>query len=276
MFSTRLNPTKPSAAHRAILERVGAACRELRPIIAASRGADPSAETLADVFRKHGVSTIGIPKEKGGAGTEPLLITLAAERTGREGFLLARAFAGHIRAPLDDSTVPQGPSPTAEGLASSEREPEVSFSLLMNYRLCIAGSRVGALADCLEVLAESAAAWMTENTGTAASSFVEEQFGSMGANLEAARAIAYAAAELKEELDRNPTSEHLRWEAGTLVNEAAVVAHRAYKMSLSCAAQVMVGKESLVTRIPKRHEYGDWGNQVLTLEKEIGRYYLLL
>jgi alkylation response protein AidB-like acyl-CoA dehydrogenase len=117
---------------------------------------------------------------------------------------------------------------------------------------------------------------MTANRIISGNAFVEEQFGWMGTNLEAARAITYAAAELKAELDQHPTSKHLRLEAATLVNEAALTANRAFKVSLAKAAQVSIGEESLVHRIPKRHNHGDWGDQLLALDKEIGRYYLFL
>lgn len=96
MFATRLNPTKPSAGHRAVLERVGAACRELRPIEEARCHEHRLDDQIAGVFAKHGVLGVGIAPEHGGLGTEPLLCAMTAERIGREGQTPGNYFASHF------------------------------------------------------------------------------------------------------------------------------------------------------------------------------------
>lgn len=95
MFATRLNPTKPTAAHRAVLERLGAACRELRASEDAAYLQRRVNSARTTVFARQTVLGIGVATEYEGAGDDPFLLTLAAERLGREGASPALFFARH-------------------------------------------------------------------------------------------------------------------------------------------------------------------------------------
>ena len=80
MFKTRLNPTKPTASHRAVLEHVGAACRELRAAVKAGSLRPNDMDQTRQIFEKHRVFSIGVPAEFGGAGDQPLLVALEIGR----------------------------------------------------------------------------------------------------------------------------------------------------------------------------------------------------
>jgi alkylation response protein AidB-like acyl-CoA dehydrogenase len=251
MFSTRLNPTKPSAAHRAILERVGAACRELRPIedesCAAGR-ANPQAESI---FQKHRVSGLGIPTENGGVGTDPLLVVMAAERIGREGVRLVRWFAEHA--------------------ASGES---------LKRSLYLAAGGIGVIADSLEMTAAYCAERIKNESAGESVAEIELHVALTACDLEATRAITYAAAELKAELDRQPNSSHLQLETGTLISEALLVSLGATARMFDRAKSLMFTGKPLADCLPPRHRLDGaaqlcGGDLAASVTKQIARFYLL-
>mgnify|MGYP001573192135 CR=1 FL=1 len=250
MFSTRLNPTKPPAAHRAILERVGAACRELRPVedeCCATGRMNTQAESI---FQKYGVMTLGTPVEHGGIGADALLVVMAAERIGREGVRLVRWFGEHV----------------------GSHDPLQRF-------LCLAAGGIGVIADCLETTASFCAEQIKSVAADEPPSAIEHHVTLTACDLEATRAITYAAAELKSELDRHPHSSHLQLEAGTLISEALHVSLGAMSRMFDRAKSLAIAGTPLVDSLPPRHRL-QGGVQLLggdlaeSLTKQIARFYL--
>ena len=318
MFSTRLNPTKPPAAHRAILERVGAACRELRPIEDQCAGGAERIDETRAIFEKHGVLQIGVPLAQGGVGDDPLLVALAAERIGREGLRVVRWFA--IRAATgaavrfqttrgespNGSLMPQPIEPPEETFDAAPRiaallgleehlwnptSPELIYEL--NFKFCVAAGAIGVIADCLE----TAVTWcgnqiksgLSDNPLEELDRFetqnrhrqIELHVANTASDLESARAIVYAAAELKSEFDRRPRSDHLRLETGTLVNEALSVAHKALARMFFGIEHGTYGVRPMVDCLPSRHRvFVDTKvcprdrERGWLLQKQIARYYL--
>lgn len=276
MFSTRLNPTKPPAAHRAILERVGAACRELRSIEDEySEDVQVNDQTLF-IFGKHGVLGFGVPVEQGGVGDDALLLAMAAERIGREGLKLVRWFADYVAprvAAGSGSATVADQKDTANALAA------LLFYHRLNLSFCWAAGRVGVLADCLEAVAPFCAQQL-EAGAVANAAAIEAMVSKIAGDLEATRAMTYAAAELKTELQQHSHSGHLRLETGTLVAESYLVSARAVEQMFEQLGSVEVGGQFLIDRLPSRHrrfihhrgelraEPDDW------VEAQIARFYL--
>jgi alkylation response protein AidB-like acyl-CoA dehydrogenase len=387
MFPTRLNPTKPTAAHRAVLERVGAACRELRPIEDAAYLARRVNGSLAALLGKHAVLGWGIAPEHGGLGSDAMLYAMAFERIGREGVGPAMALAYHV---LGACVVASAGSlaqqalylPAAArgeclfGVALADPEPreahagETSFeataagfvlegqkswvtnaelahvlvvlardrsaealsaflvetavqgcvrtaiapkiglptvshgevrfercrvpceSLVgvrgagldvagpprMSARLAAAAASVGVLADCLEEAAAHRIGLAPERAASGDAAWADRSIARMAVDLEAARALVYAAAALKAEYDRNPASGHLRFEAETLVAEAKYFATNAAHRAASAAVQLRGAGGYALTCRAARH-LGDTRALLLdfganeALEQAIAHYY---
>lgn len=275
MFSTRLNPTKPPAVHRSILERVGAACRELRTIEDEYSEDVPVNDQTLFIFGKHGVLGFGVPVEQGGVGDDALLLAMAAERIGREGLKLVRWFAEHVGPRVSagsGSTTPADPKDTVDALEA------LLFYHRLNLSFCWAAGRIGVLADCLETVAPSCAEQLKAGA-VADAAAVERMVARIAGDLEATRAITYAAADSKTDLKRHPHSRHLRLETGTLVAEAYLVSARSVEQMFEQLQSVVVGGQFLVERLPPRHrrfvhrgalraEPDDW------VESQIARFYL--
>jgi len=250
MFSTRLNPTKPPAAHRAILERVGAACRELRPIEDECCATGRVNTQVESILQHHGVLSLGTPAEHGGIGSDALLVVMAAERIGREGVRLVRWFAEH--AASDDP---------------------------LKRSLCLAAGGIGVIADCLETTASFCAERIKDISAGEPPSEIEHHVALTACDLEATRAITYAAAELKSELDRHPQSSHLQLEAGTLIGEALHVSLGATSRMFDRAKSLAIAGKPLADCLPPRHRLeGDvqmpGGDLAESLTKQIARFYL--
>jgi alkylation response protein AidB-like acyl-CoA dehydrogenase len=250
MFSTRLNPTKPPAAHRAILERVGAACRELRPIEDEGCATGRVHRQAVSIFQQHRVLDLGKPAEHGGIGADALLMAMAAERIGREGVRLVRWFADH-----------------AAGYDPLQRS------------LCLAAGGIGKVADCLEITASFCAERIKHVAGGKPPSEIEHHVALTACDLEATRAITYAAAELKSELDRHPHSSHLQLEAGTLIREALHVSLGAVSRMLERGNTLVIAGKPIADCLPPRHRL-DGAVQLLggdlaeSLAKQIAHFYL--
>ncbi len=251
MFSTRLNPTKPPAAHRAILERIGAACREIRPIedeCCANGQVNSQAEA---VLEKHGVMRVGTPVDRGGSGSDPLLLVLVAERIGREGVRLVRWFTDH----------------------AAGNDPLQRF-------LCLAAGGIGVIADCLETTALFCAERTNRQATDEPPSEIDHYVTLTACDLEATRAITYAAAELKAELDRHPHSPHLQLEAGTLIREALLLSLGAMSRMFDRAQSLAIGGRPIADWLPLRHRMSRElqmieGDLAGSLTKQIARFYLL-
>ena len=276
MFSTRLNPTRPPAAYRAILERVGAACREARPIEDECLSLGKSDERTQSILADHGVTAIGIPISEGGAGDDPLLVAMTAERIGREGLKLVEWFAEHV---AGSATRAAGPETAASAEARPDDLDYAEFRYRSNLAFCWAAGRIGVLADCLETIASFCAERIRDNGSASTEPAIVRIVAQTGSDLEATRAITYAAAELKAEFDRHPHSKHLRLEAGTLVAEAYQVSARSVVRMILLTRGTTIAGAPLANCLPPRHrvfvEHGhtaakpdEWA------ESQIARYYL--
>ena len=364
MFNSRLNPTKPPASHRAVLERVGAACRELRP--KEDECADRSCrnDQIVSILARHGVFRVGIAEEFGGVGADPLLIALTAERLGREGFGPSSVFAAHgaqaaaciaqwgskdqkdtylpsaaagqrlfgsaqnqgtggsqnttctvsfsqtasgfvlngegvlavnverggvlILSALnaggspsvflvdcntpglsadvvpDQARVPSGglvdvtlrncEVPEANLLGTLDAGDQVAFGLRLNGRFASAAASVGMLADCLESMSAVAAEFLSRNPAAVGQKSLEHLVAETAVNLEAVRALVYAAAELKVDYDRRPYWRHLQLETSTLVSEAKMLADRAVERMLNEAKNIILDPRSVPGLVPVRHQ----------------------
>ncbi len=311
MFRTRLNPTKPPAAHRAVLEHVGAGCREFRAAAEAGRIQPHNVDQAREILSRHRVFSVGVPVEFGGAGNQPLLVALAAERLGREGPTALFALLAHLPAAvtvahrgtleqkeqylraaaagtgLSGATLREMESTAAESTAYDNASRHADESILptdavLTYRLARAAGSIGRLADCIEVLAEFTAARIQQEDVVEGNFPIDRFFAEAATDLEAARAITYAAAELKAEFDARPTSEHLKLEASTLVNEAYFFADKALDRMLARAAETPLDRDSrILDHLPPRHEL-TWPVEAIldegppSMENEIARYYLVL
>lgn len=310
MFKTRLNPTKPPAAHRAVLERVGAACRELRSAQEAWLLQQRPMEQVAQILAKHRVFCVGVPTEFGGAGDQPLLVVLAAERIGREGPLPLAEFMSHLTAaitiarrgtmeqkehylrrtvegscPVSPMTFrelglsPPDPATDSDGTDDYQTELVPTFAIL-TARLVFAARDVGAMAESIETLAQIAADKTRSEEVIEGDRPIERFFGHTAADLEAGRAIVYAAAELLAEYDRRPTSKHLELEATTLVSEAKLFVECALERMLARAADASLGgSDRILHYLPRQLHLT--GEEILTederwelMEKDIATYYL--
>jgi alkylation response protein AidB-like acyl-CoA dehydrogenase len=102
--------------------------------------------------------------------------------------------------------------------------------------LALAGAAgcVGALAECLEEVAGRACEAAMDAAGP-----LGRPIARMGVELEGARALVYAAAQLRAEQARNPSSAHLELEARTLVREAEYMARGAVRRAASRGARVL-------------------------------------
>ena len=413
MFTTRLNPTKPPAAHRAILERVGAACRELRPVEDACYIEQRPNGAIPSIFARPQVLGLGIDPAHGGAGTDPLLCALAAERIGREGYgplsvfsahsasgaailarwattelqaqLLPKAARGEYiltgllpppiardRIPLVEVTFQEtqagfllngggsGSAPwSGDVRLSSELDErngrdgsttdspgagacvvlardrvdarisafvvdsaapgfravpvahalglptvlgrdvffdgcevpssnllgergagwDVARTAVLHGRLSVAAGSVGVVADSLE----EAITWIRRERSYAPARstrhLVKRRVARIAVDLEAARALVYAAAALKAEYDRNPASAHLELETFTLVSEAKYFATSAAGRAAARAVQIMGRDGFELKHRPARHLHDTraglirrWTDEAL--EREMARYYL--
>lgn len=312
MFSTRLNPTKPTAAQRAVLERVGAACRAVRLEQDAGRlGARPM-DRVEQFLAEGGVFSVGVPVEFGGAGDEPFLVALAAERIGREGLVPVGVFLSHLVAAatiarvgtkeqkdqylrgaaagsvrlsghtLREMESSSGKMRTDVGPNKDSEDLAVPTAAILTFRLASAAGCVGMLADSIEVLAEVTAAKIRREDVPEGHRQVDRFFAETASDLEAGRAIVYAAAELKAEYDRRPTSKHLELEATTLVNESYLFAQSAIERMLARAAETLLGDSGRVLdHLPPRHDLAwpvtnirDDGPE--SLKNDIASYYLFL
>ena len=92
MFGARLHPYKPSPQQRVVLERLGLA---LRPWNTSERLPAAVAEPL-EALRTRRLTALGCPTADGGLGDDAMLLTLAAERAGREGGTLGSALSKHM------------------------------------------------------------------------------------------------------------------------------------------------------------------------------------
>jgi alkylation response protein AidB-like acyl-CoA dehydrogenase len=390
MFSTRLNPTKPPAGHRAILERLGAACRDLRAGEEACYLQGRANEHQAETFGRHGMLGLGIDEAHGGLGGDALLVVLAAERLGREGggpalfftrhtalgggtisrwgspeqkerwlpraargelllgfalaeahaganlaelastfeasdsgfvlngrkawvfngdvlhavvtfardkdsgrisaFLVERSLAGYRAAPIEhtvglptisvcDVWFEQCRLPRENLIGPLGGGLEVAATVLQAGRLCTAATSVGVMADCLEEAAEFVKLRTHYGQPLAAYQLVQRHITQMAVQLEAARALVYAAAGLQAELNANPSSRHLQMEAGTLVSQAKYYAANAAYDTAQRATQLLGGEGYLLTSRPARHLCDtraaliyDGTNEIL--EQQIAAYYL--
>jgi alkylation response protein AidB-like acyl-CoA dehydrogenase len=305
MFSTRLNPTKPPAAHRAILERVGAACRELRPIEEACCLEGRPNERTTPILAKHGALKVGIGVEFGGAGTDPLLVAMSAERIGREGSRLVELFASYIvaaavvgRHGAAEQKARLLPA-LARGELSLERDSracvelgaidveiramlagltqrrQLKFTADLTGRLAFGGGSIGILSDCLE----SSVELIVNQIDVASARALRLHIAQTASDLEATRALVYAATELKSEHDRRPDSGHLRLEAGTLVAEASFFAAGAVNRMFGRSARIDIDGKPLLSYLPPRHRRTDrdeliFDKDTRSLVRRIARYYL--
>lgn len=416
MFATRLNPTKPPAKHRAILERVGAACREFRAAEQAGPAATHTNQHLISCFAKHGVLGIGIDPKYGGSGTDPLLGAMAAERIGRDGLGACSLFAIHsglvaslicqrgtvaqkarylpkaargeclfgfgqvdsrsgenrsetvrctrlpdghlldgcietlfngmetrailvlvktpdalagphrsaflvdrdtpgldVLAPTGKSSAagvdwrlrftkcvlprdaeicgagvpPAGPVQASrlhhkrpESTDSPANAWDAAFAAIRMARLFMAAGTVGALADCLELTATYIADQPESRATQACSGAIAAHIARCATDLESTRALVYAAAELRAEFDRRPTSEHLRLESSTLIDEASYAARLSAERMEHCAATLSVGDGNLLSILPPRHRADTTAimrfADATDLEQSIARFYLFL
>ena len=284
MFSTRLNPTKPPAAHRAVLERVGAACRELRPIEEDCFATERPNDQIASIFAKHGVLGIGIGPALGGVGTDPLLAVLAAERIGREGFGPASFFVAHTA--LTATRITGGEAEAKENSPDQASKflsggLQMTCAARLNCRLLAAAASIGVIADCLEIMSQRLAAQLSAKQSEEIPGQISQHIAQTATDLEAVRALVYAAAELKAEYDRRPESKHLELETGTLLCEAENSARRAVKQMRSRAEQIDAGGSTLFDHLPARHRCVPWVTVFCeeseeSLEAMISRYYLFL
>ena len=276
MFSTRLNPTKPPAAYRAILERVGAGCRKIRPIEDECSSFDRVAEQSQSILTEHGVLGIGVPASRGGVGDDPLLIAMTAERIGREGLRLVRWFAEHV---ANVANRPAGSESSANAASVQDDTADVEFRYRLNLTFCWSAGRIGVIADCLETVVAFCGESIRGNGSVQPDPAIERLVAELASGLEATRAITYAAAELKAELDRHPNSKHLRLETGTLVAEAYAVSAKSLSLMVLLTRATTVGGSPVVACLPPRHrlfverakvaaEPDEW------VESQIARYYL--
>ncbi|GEM_PF-3976730 len=263
----RLNPTKPSAAHRAVLERVGAACREWRLSVKSGKWrveglkVQPRDESVA-ILAKHGVFRVGVAAEFGGCGTEPLLVVMAAERIGREGLALCEPFVRHAEGVAVLERWGTGDQ-KATHLARAVRgesvlgcvadDAGVRLTARLVGRLATAAGCVGALADSLEALASVIREALTAQPAGDDRADCERFVADTATDLEATRALVYAAAELKGEFDRHTTSKHLEWESTALVTEAHYLAALAMNRMLHGAGQLLIDGTALIERLPPWH-----------------------
>ena len=308
MFKTRLNPTKPSAAHRLVLENVGAACRELRVIEDECWTSGRPNDQIQPILQKHGVLGVGTASDQGGAGDDPLLVAMTAERIGREGLRPVRWFAlqtaaGYatrfravVHGPTEDPSSPVAWLPIEneeeESLDSAPRistllsfddhlwkttSPELIYDL--NLKFCLAAGAVGVVADCLETIVTFCVQRIKSGAAEVPQDVIEHHVARTAIDLEAARAITYAAAELKSEFDRRPHSDHLRLEAGTLVNEALDVSFAAVGWMFGRTREWPAVGKPLAECLPPRHrafvetKFFPRDRERLLL-KQIARYYL--
>ena len=308
MFKTRLNPTKPSATHRLVLENVGAACRELRVIEDECWAGGRPNDQIQPILQKHGVLGVGTPTAQGGAGDDPLLVAMTAERIGREGLRLVRWFAlqtaaGYatrfiaVHVPTKDPSSPVAwlhheeeesfdSAPRISALLSFEdhlwksTSPELIYDL--NLKFCLAAGAIGVVADCLETIVTYCVERIKSGAAEVRQWEIEYDVAKTAIDLEAARAITYAAAELKSEFDRRPHSDHLRLEAGTLVNEALHVSLAAVGWMFARTRESTPVGKPLAECLPPRHRAFVETNKFFhrdierwrSLLKQIARYYL--
>lgn len=96
MAEYRLVPRRASAEQLSILQRVDAACQELRPVedrFYLARQVNPE---VAPTFARHGVLGFLIPTEYGGLGMDVPLYVWAMERVGQEGTAPRTFFSCHV------------------------------------------------------------------------------------------------------------------------------------------------------------------------------------
>jgi hypothetical protein len=156
--------------------------------------------------------------------------------------------------------------------------PELIYRV--NLKLSLAAGMVGVIADCIDTLVDNIG--QTEAAATGAVPPEIERYVALTAeNLEATRAITYAAAELKFEFDRRPQSEHLRLEAMTLVNESLHLACHALEVMFAGSREALLAGKPLNEYLPPRlRAYAAGLSQILphqldrSLAKQIARYYL--
>ena len=366
MFKTRLNPTKPPARHRSVLERVGAACRELRPIEDACATEMRVNEQTPRIFARHGVHRVGVSAEFDGAGDDPLLVAMTAERIGREGFAPLDCFAVHAvgsaivnrwasveqraarmaalacgesfvtldeffrytsaesscevfyeEAPhgytlngrtrcrivprtgatlttIAEERIPNNGGahsafqlelerpgiqlldlPRSGGAAGAAfwnveiKQCEVPRAALLgdvgcgmdSFRtapmivdFCLAAGSLGVMAEVLETWCRL----VSERFGTRSREDAElkrvfAHVAQTATKLEAARSLVYAAAELKVDYDRRPSSGHLEREAATLVREAIYFATNAVHEMFTQARAITIAGQTLFDHVPARH-----------------------
>ena len=96
MIDYRLIPRQATAAQTDILQRVDAACRELRPVEDRCYLDRCVNSQVAPLFAKHGVLGFLIPHEYGGLGMDVPLYVWAMERVGQEGTSPRTFFSCHV------------------------------------------------------------------------------------------------------------------------------------------------------------------------------------
>jgi alkylation response protein AidB-like acyl-CoA dehydrogenase len=143
----------------------------------------------------------------------------------------------------------------------------------------VAAAAVGVVADSLEAMSEITAKRIANDEAAVTLDQVESHIAQTAVELEAARALVYAAAELKAEYDPRPTRGHLRLETDTLVAEAKHFAVGVVNRMFSRAARIDVAGTPLNELLPERHRRVPRATVLFEetaelLEEKIAPYYL--
>jgi alkylation response protein AidB-like acyl-CoA dehydrogenase len=224
--------------------------------------------------------------------TTDSLIVLANDRCGgmSTAFLVDISQRGvRIRPTAKDAVGPNAFSwdielldcevPQANLLGELGNGHQILSTAQMNARLGISAGTLGVMADCLESIAAFTSDRIKRAEGPSAREAVERYVARTATDLEAARGLVYAAAELKVDYDRRPTSEHLASETNTLVREANYFVNQSIERMLSGAESIRVADESLLQCLPARHRLMSRPSEVFEeadreLEVRIAAYYL--
>jgi alkylation response protein AidB-like acyl-CoA dehydrogenase len=146
-------------------------------------------------------------------------------------------------------------------------------------RLWIAAGCVGTLEGSLEVIASIASERLRTGEWAQGRQAIEHYVTCVATDLEASRGLVYAAAELKADFDRRPTSKHLASESSTLIREANYFATQSIHRLHSGAESIEVGNRTLLDFVPARYRIAAGSNDLFeesgqALERDIAVYYL--
>jgi alkylation response protein AidB-like acyl-CoA dehydrogenase len=166
--------------------------------------------------------------------------------------------------------------PQSSALGTVGSAAEVLRAARMQRRLGLAAGAVGAIAEHLERFLEWLA--MPRDDAAPSNGRSEIHIAHTATDLEAARALAYAAAELKAEFNRRPRSDHVAKETNTLVCEALHFAAAATRRMTDRIQSLNASDPNLamadMAGLATFAVLGCSDEATRMLENEIGGYYL--